>query len=108
MGHTCGPPPEVLKDACGFIVPAHVAPAFAAASEIGKVCRDLDQIGKRVDELAKGSSLKITIAKWYTPNGLSINEHGIKPTIEVPRTDADFEHDLDPQLEKALEIIKSL
>ena len=49
------PPPEILKDACGFVVPAHVAPAFAAASEMGKVCRDLDQIGKRVDELAKGA-----------------------------------------------------
>ncbi len=63
---------------------------------------------QEIDELPKGSSLKITIAKWYTPNGISINENGIKPTVEVPRTDDDILNNRDPQLDKALEIIKNL
>ncbi len=63
---------------------------------------------QEVDELPKGSSLKITIAKWYTPNGASINENGIKPTIEASRSDEDIKNDRDPQLDKALEIIKNL
>ncbi|MEK7583340.1 MAG: S41 family peptidase [Patescibacteria group bacterium] len=63
---------------------------------------------QQIDELGKGSSLKITIAKWYTPNGVSINENGIKPTVEVERSDEDYEKERDPQLDKALEIIKNL
>ncbi len=34
-------------------------------------------------KLNDGSSMKITVAKWYTPNGRSINEEGIEPTIMV-------------------------
>lgn len=63
---------------------------------------------QEIDQLPMGSSLKITIAKWYTPSGVSINENGIKPTVEAPRSDDDIIHDRDPQLDKALEIIKNL
>lgn len=30
-----------------------------------------------------GSALKVTIAKWFTPSGTSISEHGITPDVEV-------------------------
>ena len=30
-----------------------------------------------------GTSFKYTVAKWYTPNGTSINKKGFKPDIEV-------------------------
>ncbi|MGH9856630.1 MAG: S41 family peptidase, partial [Acidobacteriota bacterium] len=43
-------------------------------------------------ELKDGSSLRVTVAKWYTPNGRSIDDEGISPTIEVgdnPDTDED-------------------
>lgn len=59
-------------------------------------------------QLPGNASLKITFAKWFTPNGTSINENGIKPTIEVKRTDDDFQNDRDPQLDKAKELIKTL
>lgn len=54
----------------------------------------------------KKSSLKITIAKWFTPRGVSISDNGIKPDFEVKKSEEDMENDKDPQLEKALEIIK--
>ncbi|MCF7794794.1 S41 family peptidase [Patescibacteria group bacterium] len=53
-----------------------------------------------------GSSLKVTVAKWLTPQGESISEKGITPDIEVEYTIEDFENDRDPQLDKAIEIIK--
>ena len=52
--------------------------------------------------------LKITIAKWLTPKGNSISEVGLTPDIKVELTDADFEEQKDPQLDKAFEIIKNL
>ena len=51
--------------------------------------------------LSAGSLLKVTTAHWYTPNGDSINENGIKPDIEVERTYDDINHSRDPQLDAA-------
>lgn len=59
-------------------------------------------------DLEKDATLKVTIAKWLTPNGYSISDGGLKPDIEVEMTDEDFEKERDPQLEKALEIIKQI
>jgi len=59
-------------------------------------------------ELPQKTSLKITVAKWLTPSGKSIDENGIKPDIEVKMTEDDIKGGKDPQLDKALEIIKNL
>lgn len=56
-------------------------------------------------EFSDGSSLKLTVAKWLTPNKRSINEEGISPDQEVEMTKEDYENDTDPQLDKALEIL---
>lgn len=56
--------------------------------------------------LSDGSSVKITVAKWMTPNGDSIMEKGIAPTVEVDLTQDDFNNNHDPQLDKAMEILK--
>jgi carboxyl-terminal processing protease len=37
-----------------------------------------------VFELGDGSALKLTIARYFTPNGISIQAQGITPDIEVP------------------------
>ncbi|GAI06445.1 unnamed protein product, partial [marine sediment metagenome] len=58
--------------------------------------------------LSDNSSMKITIANWLTPNGISIDEAGLTPDVEIEMTDEDWEEDSDPQLEKAIEIIKNL
>lgn len=52
------------------------------------------------------ATLKVTIAKWYTPSGVSINENGIKPDLEVKRTEEDITNNKDPQLDKAKELTK--
>jgi carboxyl-terminal processing protease len=63
---------------------------------------------QEVINLHDGSYLKITIAKWLTPNGTSISEVGLEPDIKVEITDEDADLEKDTQLEKALEIIKNL
>lgn len=54
------------------------------------------------------SSLKVTVAKWLTPNGESIDEKGLLPDTEVALTEKDWEQGKDPQLDKALEIISQM
>ena len=61
---------------------------------------------QEMQNLKDGSALKITVARWLTPNGLDINKDGIKPDYEVEMTLEDYENDKDPQLEKALELLK--
>ena len=53
------------------------------------------------------SSLKLTIAKWYTPKGKSISINGLMPDVLVPITADDLKATRDPQLAKAVEILKS-
>ncbi|MFH0820711.1 MAG: S41 family peptidase [Candidatus Peregrinibacteria bacterium] len=62
---------------------------------------------QEVVNLLGGSSLRVTVAKWYTPEGSNISETGITPDVAVERTPEDFEKQRDPQLEKAIEILKN-
>lgn len=57
-------------------------------------------------ELSDGSSVKLTIAKWFTPLDRSIDEEGIVPDIIIELTGDDYNKDRDPQLDKALELLK--
>jgi len=52
------------------------------------------------------TSLKITISRWFTPNGVSISDGGLTPDMEVEFTKEDFEKGKDPQMEKAVEILQ--
>ncbi len=51
------------------------------------------------------TSVKVTVARWLTPDGTSISKKGITPDIEVKINKEDFEAGRDPQLEKAIEIL---
>ncbi len=56
-------------------------------------------------ELDKGAALKVTVARWLTPNGTSISEGGLTPDIVVERTQEDRVGERDPQLDAALEFL---
>ncbi|MDH4330649.1 MAG: S41 family peptidase [Candidatus Moranbacteria bacterium] len=58
-------------------------------------------------DLPSESAVKITIAKWLTPKGNQINKVGITPDVEVDFTNEDYQNDRDPQLDKALEILRA-
>jgi len=57
-------------------------------------------------DLKDGSSLKITIAHWVLPNGFILDKKGIDPDVEVKLEDKDIEAGKDPQLDKAVEVLK--
>jgi carboxyl-terminal processing protease len=92
----------------------------ASASEIlaGALRENRDNvtlIGKKsygkgsVQELipvGKDTAVKITVARWLTPEGHQINKAGITPDIEVGMTAEDRENKRDPQLDRALEELK--
>jgi len=61
---------------------------------------------QELENLRGGTSLKMTVAKWLTPSGHSIMEQGLEPDIQVGRTQEDVDAGRDPQLDKALELLK--
>jgi carboxyl-terminal processing protease len=52
-------------------------------------------------------AVRVTIARWYTPNERQIQEIGLEPDVEVLITEEDLSEDRDPQLEKAIEILRA-
>ncbi len=60
---------------------------------------------QQLESLSDGSSLKVTVARWLTPNGQTISEVGLKPDIEIEFTEQDYKDELDPQLKKAIEFL---
>lgn len=59
-----------------------------------------------IEEVSGGGQLKITIAKWYTPNGKNIDKEGIEPDISVEITKEDTAAGRDVQKQRAFEIFK--
>lgn len=57
-------------------------------------------------ELSDGSLLRVTIAEWFTPNGVCINKEGITPDEFIAFTEEDIEAQRDVQLLRAIEILK--
>ena len=62
---------------------------------------------KQLEQLGDGSVLKVTIAKWFTPNWVNINKDGIKPDEEVKFDEEKFKSGIDNQLQAALASLKS-
>lgn len=54
------------------------------------------------------TKVKITVAHWLTPSGKQINKIGISPDVEVKISASDIEKKQDPQMEKAIEVLKDL
>jgi carboxyl-terminal processing protease len=50
-------------------------------------------------------AVRITIAKWLTPNGRLIHKLGLEPDVAIEITAEDFTAGLDPQLDKAIEVL---
>jgi len=56
-------------------------------------------------DVTNDTSLKITVARWLTPNKVSISHQGIVPDIAVDRTEDDMKAKRDPQLDRAVEFL---
>jgi carboxyl-terminal processing protease len=56
--------------------------------------------------LPDGSELRVTIARWYTPDNNTIDGQGITPDFEVP-LEGEFGTESDSQIQRAVEYILS-
>jgi carboxyl-terminal processing protease len=59
-----------------------------------------------VYNLSDGSELRVTIARWYTPDNRSIGDEGVMPDIEVESPLLIGEED-DPQIERAVDFLRT-
>ncbi len=57
-------------------------------------------------DLHDGSVVKLTIAHWVLPSGRILDHDGLKPDYEVKLSDDDVEKKRDPQLDKAIQVMK--
>lgn len=60
---------------------------------------------QELKELSDGSNLRLTIAKWYTPNEQSIDDVGIMPDILIEMDGAQVDTENDIQLDAALNLL---
>lgn len=81
-------------------------------NEIGKLVgektfgKGLVQI---VQELNDGTGYKLTTEQYFTPKGENINKKGIKPDYEIKLDEEKFlKENKDTQLEKAIEVVKTM
>jgi len=63
---------------------------------------------QELESLRDGSTLKVTVANWLTPKRELITGKGLEPDIKVEMTEKDYNENKDPQLEKAIEVIKKM
>lgn len=62
---------------------------------------------QQLERLPGGGVLKVTIARWYTPNGRNIDKEGIEPDQAVKISDEEAEAKKDPQKDAAINYIKT-
>lgn len=82
--------------------------AAALKEQVGAILVGEKSFGKGTIQDAidfgDGSGIHITTAKWLTPSKVWVHDKGLEPDIYIERTDDDWEKDLDPQLDKAIEL----
>lgn len=60
---------------------------------------------QEIRDLPNGSEIKVTVARWYRPNGENIDKKGISPDKEVKMTDEDYKQNKDPQKDAARQFL---
>lgn len=76
-----------------------------AATLVGKTTFGKGTVQKVLD-LGAGTKLKVTVARWYTPNGKNLSEGGIKPNKVIEMSADDVNAGRDPQLDAARQLIR--
>jgi carboxyl-terminal processing protease len=77
---------------------------YGKATLIGETSFGKGSVQQTFD-VTPDTALKITVARWLTPNRVSISHQGIAPDIKVEMTDEDLKAGRDPQLDRAVEYL---
>ena len=81
---------------------------YKIATLVGETTFGKGSVQELVPISDDGAALKVTIARWLTPMGISISKAGLKPDFEVKMTAEDIKAKKDPQLLKAFEVLNQL
>lgn len=83
---------------------------YKAATLVGTTTFGKGIVQITIPDKSDGTALKVTISKYYSPNGENIHKKGIKPDIEVayPKElqGKTYDRSADPQFQKAFQVIK--
>lgn len=103
-----GVPTVVLVDGNSASASEIVAGALSdhkAATLVGETTYGKGTV-QRLITLTNGALLKVTVARWYTPNGLNLSKVGIKPDKVVELTEDDIRDSNDRQMKAAEELLQ--
>ena len=77
--------------------------SFGKGSVQQVICLDNEDLSNKCN----GSEIKVTVARWYTPDGKNIDKQGISPDVTVSISDQDVAAGKDPQKDKATQLLQS-
>lgn len=103
-----GVPTVVLVDGNSASASEIVAGALhdhKAATLVGETTYGKGTV-QRLITLTDGAVLKVTVARWYTPNGLNLSKVGIKPDHTVKLSEEDIRNNNDTQMQKAEQLLQ--
>ena len=78
---------------------------YDRAPLVGKTTFGKGSVQNWIELSDQQGAVRITIARWLTPDQRQIHEEGLTPEYEVEFTEEDFENEADPQLDKAVEVL---
>jgi carboxyl-terminal processing protease len=81
---------------------------FERAPLVGVTTYGKGSVQSWIELQNEAGGVRITIARWLTPNRRQISGEGLTPEYIVELTEEDFEQGLDPQLDKAIEVLEQL
>jgi carboxyl-terminal processing protease len=62
---------------------------------------------QEIQDFSDGGELKVTVARWYRPNGQNIDKKGITPDKVIQLTDQDIAAGKDPQKDAAIQYLQN-
>jgi carboxyl-terminal processing protease len=78
---------------------------YGRAKLVGVVSYGKGSVQNWIPLSGDNGAVRITIARWLTPNENTIHEIGLTPDFIAERTEEDYKAKLDPQLDKAVEVL---
>ena len=80
---------------------------YGRAKLVGMTSYGKGSVQNWISLRTEAGGVRITIARWLTPNGNQIDSIGLTPDLVVEYTQEDYDAGLDPQLDAAVELLLS-
>jgi carboxyl-terminal processing protease len=81
---------------------------YGRAKLVGVVSYGKGSVQNWVPLSNEQGAVRVTIARWLTPDERQIDKKGLTPDVYVPMTADDRKADRDPQLDAAVETLKAM